>query len=150
MIVDITVGIFTQIGFTLLGLALLVRATGRTSFIGPTLFGALVAVLALAGFYLVQRLGLFRFVGVIISRLANSPDWHSLVQSGEKLDAAVRALYARRATAMLDPIVATGWEMLIGGGVFLVIAALAGDIDSATGDWTEVHDQLVYLTVDGC
>src|SRR5205807_2515757 len=33
------------------------------------------------------------------------------------------SLYARRATAAVDPIVATAWEMLIGGGVFLVIAA---------------------------
>src|SRR5437762_13350730 len=41
VIVDITLGIFTQIGFTLLGLILLVRATGRTSFVGPTLVGAL-------------------------------------------------------------------------------------------------------------
>src|SRR5207244_6570619 len=33
---------------------------------------------------------------VIISKLANSPDWHSLGLSGATLDQAVRNLYARR------------------------------------------------------
>src|SRR5205823_12560181 len=37
VLVDITLGIFTQAGFTLLGLVLLVVATGKNSFIGPTL-----------------------------------------------------------------------------------------------------------------
>src|ERR1700720_342722 len=96
VIADITLGVFTQIGFTLLGLVLLVSVTGRTSFVGPTLLGALIGVVALAGFYFVQRRGMFRIVGVIISRLVNSPDWQSLGQSGDTLDQAVRTLYARR------------------------------------------------------
>jgi len=96
VIVDITLGVFTQIGFTLLGLVLLVGVTGRTSFVGPTLLGAAIGISAIVGFYFVQRLGMFRLVGVIISRLVNSSDWHSLVQSGDTLDQAVRALYARR------------------------------------------------------
>src|SRR5882724_3498945 len=96
VIVDITLGVFTQIGFTLLGLVLLVSVTGRTSFVGPTLLGAVIGISALVGFYYVQRLGMFRVVAVIISRLVNSSDWHSLVQSGDTLDQAVRTLYARR------------------------------------------------------
>jgi uncharacterized membrane protein YbhN (UPF0104 family) len=39
---------------------------------------------------------MFRFVAKIISRLANAPDWHSLVQSGQSLDEAIRRQYARR------------------------------------------------------
>src|SRR6266478_4292784 len=96
VLVDITLGVFTQAGFTVLGLALIVDVTGHTSFVGPTLIGALTGVLATAGFYFVQRLGMFRFLGLIFSRLANSPDWHSLVQSGQTLDEAIRGLYARR------------------------------------------------------
>jgi putative membrane protein len=96
VIVDITLGVFTQIVFTLLGLTLLVSVTGRTSFVGPTLVGALIAIAAIAGFYFVQRLGMFRFVGLIITRLVNSPEWSSLVQGGETLDQTVRGLYARR------------------------------------------------------
>jgi putative membrane protein len=96
VLVDITLGIFAQAGFTLLGLALLVAATGKNSFVGPTLIGTVIALLAFAGFYFVQRLGIFRFLGRIISRLAGSSDWQSLVQGGDTLDRTIRSLYARR------------------------------------------------------
>src|SRR5437764_1420617 len=96
VIVDVTLGVVTQIAFTLLGLVLLVHATGRTSLVGPTLIGAVLAVLAIGGFYVAQRLGIFRFVSVIITRLVKSKEWSSLVQSGEALDQTVREIYLRR------------------------------------------------------
>src|SRR5947199_552496 len=96
VIVDVTLGVVIQLVFTLLGLWLLVGATGRTSLIGPTLVGAVLGILAVAGFYVAQRLGMFRFVGVIVTRLVKSPEWSSLVQSGETLDQTVRDFYARR------------------------------------------------------
>jgi putative membrane protein len=96
VLVDITLGIFTQAGFTLLGLLLLVDVTGKTSFVGPTLVGTLVALFAFAGFYFVQRRGIFRFLARIVSRLAGSSDWQSLVQGGDSLDQAIHSLYARR------------------------------------------------------
>src|SRR5438105_1262118 len=96
VLVDITLGIFTQAGFTLLGLVLLVDVTGKTSFVGPTLVGTLVALFAFAGFYFVQRRGIFRFLARIVSRLAGSSDWQSLVQGGDSLDQAIHSLYARR------------------------------------------------------
>jgi len=86
----------TQAGFTLLGLVLLVDVTGKTSFVGPTLGGTLVALFAFAGFYFVQRRGIFRFLARIVSRLAGSSDWQSLVQGGDSLDQAIHSLYARR------------------------------------------------------
>src|SRR5436190_15860343 len=92
VLVDITLGIFVQAGFTLLGLVLLVAATGKNSFVGPTLIGIVIALFAFAGFYFVQRLGIFRFLASIISRLAGSSDWQSLVQGGDTLDRTVRSL----------------------------------------------------------
>src|SRR5436190_5791297 len=86
VIVDITLGIFTQVAFTILGLVLLVDATGRTGFVGPTLIGALLGIGAAVGFYFAQRLGIFRFIVVIVTRLIKSPEWQSLVQHGETLD----------------------------------------------------------------
>lgn len=100
VLVDITLGVFVQAGFTLLGLVLLVHATGQTSFVGPTLLGTLIAVLVFAGFYLAQRWGMFGFVGRLISRLASSSDWQSLVQRGDTLDQTVRALYTRRRSVL--------------------------------------------------
>jgi putative membrane protein len=96
VIADITLGVITQIIFTLLGLVLLVRATGWTSLVGPTLMGALVGVAAVTGFYFVQRLGMFRILSTIIAKLVRSKEWSSLVQSGDTLDQTVRAVYARR------------------------------------------------------
>ena len=96
VLVDITLGVFVQIGFTLLGLGLIVSVTGHQGFIRPTLIGAVIGVLAIIGFYVVQRLGMFRFIGKMISRLANADDWHSLVHSGQSLDEAIRRQYAWR------------------------------------------------------
>ncbi len=96
VLVDVTLGVFTQAAFTVLGLVLLVQVTGQKNFIRPTLIGTLIGVVGVAGFYFVQRLGMFRFLANIVARLANSPEWQSLVQGGETLDQTVRALYARR------------------------------------------------------
>ena len=96
VLVDITLGVFTQAAFTLLGVVLLVEVTGQKNFIRPALIGTLIGVVGVAGFYFVQRMGMFRFLARIIARLANSPEWQSLVQGGETLDQTVRALYARR------------------------------------------------------
>ncbi len=96
VLVDLTLGIFIQAGFTLLGLVLLVDLTGKTSFVRPTLIGIVIALFAFAGFYYVQRMGMFRFIGRIVSRLADSSDWNSLVQGGDTLDRTIRTLYARR------------------------------------------------------
>jgi len=115
VLVDITLGIFVQAGFTLLGLVLLVELTGKTSFVRPTLIGILIALFAFAGFYFVQRMGMFRFLGRIVSRLAGSSDWQTLVQGGDTLDRTIRSLYARRRGV----IACCAWTMaslIIGSG----------------------------------
>src|SRR5438477_9695182 len=59
VLADITLSVFTQTAFTLLGLALLVDATGRTHFVRPVLIGSSIGILAMGGFYFVQRRGMF-------------------------------------------------------------------------------------------
>jgi putative membrane protein len=99
----------------LLGLVLLVTATGKNSFVGPTLIGIVIALFAFTGFYFVQRLGIFRFLGRIISRLAGSADWQSLVQGGDTLDRTVRSLYARRG-AVFACCACTMVSLVLGSG----------------------------------
>src|SRR5437660_5956649 len=101
VLVDITLGVFTQAAFTVLGVVLLVDVTGQRNFVRPTLVGTLVGIVGVAGFYFVQRLGMFRFLGLIVARLANSPEWQSLVQCGETLDRTIRTLYARRRAVVM-------------------------------------------------
>ena len=115
VLVDITLGVFVQIAFTLAGLALIVSVTGHEGFVRPTLIGALLGIIAIVGFYIVQRLGMFRFIGVIISRLANSSDWHSLINSGQTLDRTIRTLYARR-RGVIGCCVATTASLVLGSG----------------------------------
>jgi putative membrane protein len=124
VLVDITLGVFTQIGFTLLGLALIVNITGRESFVGPTLIGALLGIVAIIGFYVVQRLGMFRFIGVIISRIANSPDWHSLVHGGETLDRTIGELYSRRGSVIGCCVWTTGSLVLGSGEIWIALHAI--------------------------
>jgi putative membrane protein len=115
VLVDITLGVFVQIAFTLAGLALIVSVTGHEGFVRPTLIGALLGIIAIVGFYIVQRLGMFRFIGVIISRLANSSDWHSLINSGQTLDRTIRTLYARR-RGVIGCCVWTAASLVLGSG----------------------------------
>jgi putative membrane protein len=124
VLVDLTLGVFTQAAFTLLGVVLLVNATGQKKFVGPTLIGTIVGVAAVFGFYFVQRRGMFRFLARMIAKLANSPEWQSLVQSGETLDQTVRSLYARRRAV----IACCGWTILSlvlnSGEIFIALWAL--------------------------
>ncbi len=96
VIVDVTLGVPMQGILTLLGLVLLVDATGRTSLVGPTLLGTIVGIVAIIGFYIAQRLGMFGFLSRTIVRLTKSEEWASLVESGESLDQTVRNYYSRR------------------------------------------------------
>jgi putative membrane protein len=124
VLVDITLGVFLQIGFTLLGLGLIVTVTGHQGFVRPTLIGAVIGVLAIIGFFVVQRLGMFRFIGKMISRLANAEDWHSLVHSGNTLDDAIHMLYARR-DGVVGCCVWTAASLIVGSGeIWIALHAL--------------------------
>jgi putative membrane protein len=124
VLVDITLGVFVQIVFTLLGLVLVVSATGHQGFVRPTLIGAIIGVLAIIGFYVVQHLGMFRFIGKMISRLANADDWHSLVHSGQTLDQAIRKLYARQ-RGVVGCCVWTATSLILGSGeIWIALHAL--------------------------
>jgi putative membrane protein len=124
VLVDLTLGVFTQAAFTLLGVFLLVNATGQRSLVGPTIIGTIVGVAAVAGFYFVQRLGMFRFLARMIAKLANSPEWQSLVESGAVLDETVRSLYARGSAVIL----CCGWTILSlilnSGEIYIALWAL--------------------------
>jgi putative membrane protein len=96
VLVDITVSIFTQTVFTILGLGLLILATGRTNLMGPALAGAPLAIAAVAGFYILQRLGLFRLFATIASRWASNPDWRSMAGKGGEVDEVLREIYSKR------------------------------------------------------
>ena len=124
VLVDLTLGVFTQASFTILGVILLVEATGQRNFVAPTIIGTLVGVAAVGGFYFVQRLGMFGFLARMIGKLANSPEWQSLVQSGDAFDQTVRTLYARR-SALVGCCAWTILSLILNSGeIWIALRAL--------------------------
>jgi putative membrane protein len=132
MLVDVTACVFMKIFFTVTGLLLLVVATGTTNIVGPALAGVLVGILAIGGFYGVQRLGIFRWGALFASRLGNSPGWLSLAKGGAELDATVQTLYARRG-AVAGCCFWSVISWLIGSGeVWIALHALGVPANFAT------------------
>jgi putative membrane protein len=95
MIVDITVGIVTKVIYVVAAAFLLIAKTGRVDLARPALLAVITGTLAAAGFYAVQRLGMFRWTATLASHLSKSPGWDSLVQSGQALDQTIRLVYSR-------------------------------------------------------
>jgi putative membrane protein len=95
VVVDLTAAVLTQIGFALLGVALLLHHGGA----GGAALGVAVGIgmfsLLLLGFYLAQRAGMFESLARGLERVASSGDWLSLVGSAARLDRAVTRLYRR-------------------------------------------------------
>jgi putative membrane protein len=96
MIVDVTIGIVTKVIYIVAAGILLVTVTGRSDLARPTVAAAITGTLAAAGFYAVQRLGIFRWITTLASHVVRSPDRNSLVQTGEALDQTIGFIYARR------------------------------------------------------
>lgn len=95
MIVDITVGIVTKVIYVVVAAFLLIAKTGREDLARPALLAVISGTFAAAGFYAVQRLGMFRWTARLASHLSASPGWDSLVQSGQVLDQTIRLVYSR-------------------------------------------------------
>jgi putative membrane protein len=110
-VVDLTLGLVTQILYTLIGLALLVQsgspgaAEGRL--VLTLLFGLLAAALALTAFYRVQRLAPFQKLAAAFRVLVRGRVWKSLAGDAADLDRNISTLYGRRG----DVILSAGWRL---------------------------------------
>jgi putative membrane protein len=96
MIVDITIGIVTKVIYIVVAGVLVIAKTGRGDLTRPTLVAVITGTLAAAGFYVIQRLGIFGWTATFASRFVKSPGRNSLVQSGEALDQTIALIYAHR------------------------------------------------------
>lgn len=124
VLMGITFSIFTQIIFTLSGLAILLLITGHSSLARPVLLGSALGVLAAVGFYFFQRMGTFRFAAVILRHLRKSTGARDLVEGGQQIDADIRALYGRRSGMLACAL----WNMAVwltgAGEVWIALHAL--------------------------
>ncbi len=94
VVVDITLHLFAQLLFTVLGLSLLlvyVRGAG----LGAGVFAGLVlSVASASAFYVMQRRGLFGTMTVLLRRVFRDADWSPLSANAGAVDAWIGRLYA--------------------------------------------------------
>jgi putative membrane protein len=124
IIVDVTVGIVAKVLCLVTGGILLVTATGRTDLSRPLVVAVLAGVLAVAGFYAVQRAGIFKWSAMLASGLAKSAQWDSLVHGGEALDQTIRSLYARRSGVLACCFFWILSWMIASGEIWIALRAL--------------------------
>jgi putative membrane protein len=128
VVVDLTLGIATELVFALIGIALLGTLPDRLGIIrmlAPA--GALIAASALV-FFLLQRAGLFALAVRIAHRWSDAARRLFDIDSAEALDAAVRRIYQRRGCLIRSAL----WRLLgwiAGAGeTWLVFMALGKPI----------------------
>jgi putative membrane protein len=96
VVIDVTLTIATQIVFTMLGLALLLWHLGSGNVAGSVLAGVAVMTLMVAGFYLVQRRGLFSMLTGLLTRISSRPDFEALTGGARAMDEMIGAMYRHR------------------------------------------------------
>ncbi|MDX8411795.1 MAG: flippase-like domain-containing protein [Mariprofundaceae bacterium] len=108
VMVDLTVSVFAQIVFTLLGLALLLVALERNDIIATVLAGMAIIGVLVATFYVIQRRGLFVAASRLLERLFDGRDWSALIGSAAAMDDVVSDYYGQKRLLL----VACGWRLL--------------------------------------
>ena len=100
VMVDFTIGLWTQIVFTILGLALLLQQTGQQTAATGIIIGVVVAFVAVSGFFFSQKAGLFGFIAYFI---AYSVNWllrkkksADLLGTAGNLDQKISEIYGRK------------------------------------------------------
>ncbi|WP_325455789.1 lysylphosphatidylglycerol synthase domain-containing protein [Hyphomicrobium sp.] len=76
-VVDVTMEIVSQLFFTLLGLAILVKEQPNTPLAWWALAGLVIGAAAMAAFIVAQRSGLFRFLQSLPDRLGLTAPWNT-------------------------------------------------------------------------
>lgn len=132
--ISTTMQTFGQIAFAVCGVILLGAHTSRLSE-HALRTSALVASgflgVQVAGFYLMQRRGLFSKVTRVVSRFAGKRDWSQWVTQAESIDLAVQETYRRGGPVLVSFVLnLVGW--LVGTGeVFLILALLGSPVSWA-------------------
>ncbi len=108
VVVDLTMAVFTQMIFTVIGLMLLIVHFGRDDIIIPVIAGMVIISLLLAGFYIAQREGMFEKAAYLIEKIAGGHEWLRLSGGAAALDQAIHTVYRRRTVL----VTASTWRLL--------------------------------------
>jgi putative membrane protein len=125
--VSTTLQTFAQIAFALFGVALLGAHAGRfsaSSLRTASLIASAFLGLQIAGFYWVQRRGLFSKLMRAVMKIAGKRDWSGWLLQAEAIDSAVGSAYSRPGPVAASFLLsAIGW--LVGTGeVYLILVLI--------------------------
>ena len=137
---DLTMEMVTQVGFTLLGLGLLVLLVGGSGVVGYVAGGAGLAALGAAGFVAAQWFGLAGLIERGIMRLSRSFGWAPLGEIAG-LDEAIRGIYRRPGRAGLACLHHTVSWLLGGVEVCLALHLIGTEAGLAEGTVIEALGQ---------
>ena len=93
---DFTIGLLTQIVFTILGVAFLLQQTGEHHASSSIFFGTAAALVVLSCFFFSQKAGLFGFVAHKIDLLLRKEKSAVLVGNARNLDQKIAEIYGRK------------------------------------------------------
>jgi len=91
--VDFTIGLFTQVTFTCMGLALILIQTGYQDSTSMLLMGVLIAIFGVVGFFLSQKAGLFNRITAWFSFFPRLKVNSGLLENALSLDRRIREIY---------------------------------------------------------
>ena len=121
VMLDKTVQALSVLIWAMVGTAILaVIAPPDEPLVTAAAVGALLLALGIAGFILVQNLGIFRRMAGPAARLSRSGKWQSLVDNAADLDAAIRHLYRQRGAFALSVTYRIGKRAVLAGRVWMV------------------------------
>ena len=144
VVVNLTLGIFTQAIFAVIGVVILILEYGENG--DATVNAAIGAGIILAGaavFYMAQRIGLFSLVARFVKALTRGREWLALVGGAGELDAMVATVYRQR-RAILRSIGFQLVSWLVGTGeVLLALHFMGHDISLLDAMMIEALGQAV-------
>ena len=128
VVVDMTLGVATQVLFAALGLVLLGLLAGGDGLLQGLLIAVAVLTAAAAAFYFLQRAGLFALAAALARRWSAPARRRLAMEDARALDDRVRALYGRRAALLASALWRfAGW--LAGAGeTWLILYGLGHSI----------------------
>lgn len=124
-VVDLTLEMYGQVAFTVLGLAILIVERPGHTLIYWALAGLGVILPLVGGFALAQRAGLFRLLERLAQKLAAEHGWLALAQASGMHDRIHRLYADRRRILLAFTIHLTAWLVGIGeAGIALALMGL--------------------------
>ena len=110
VMVDFTIGLMTQLCFTIIGILLLLQQTSEQFTISGLLIGIVIAFVAIFGFFGTQKAGFFSLGGKVAKRFLGKNKGLLLESNAEKLDIKIREVYCRKEELLQCFILRlTGW-----------------------------------------